>query len=388
MALFNRNGRDSIDRVWRRRLRYCAFDLFEGIKLAVLLVEMKVFLEERAMKIETLVDGKSWRVWAPAKINLFFEILGKRSDGYHEIATVVAPISLYDRLEFERVDRVGLSLQCFDADGRPDSEIPCDERNLVSKAYRVFYEEARFLGRTESQVGYLCKIFKKIPSKAGLGGGSSDAAAALLVFNKANGNFFPKDKLQELASRIGSDVPLFLEEGASVGRGRGEVVEPIELPPLWLTILKPLAGLSTPAVYRQYAETSHSSPRSLEEFCSHVARANALIRGSIGTSSVLERSGGEVASISHEAAFEIASRLSNRLEEPASALWQGFGIRRKLLASTGALAVQMSGSGTAFFAVFCSEQEARDAAGVLSSIIDSGSDPELIGERVFVARTL
>lgn len=310
------------------------------------------------MRIETLIPGKRWAVNAPAKVNLFFEILGKRPDGYHEIETVAATISLFDRLEFERTNG-GLTLACYNADAKLDPEIPCDERNLVAKAVRAFCDAVKI---EYDSIGISCNLYKHIPAQAGLGGGSSDAAATLAVLDLAFGTELSKNKLQEIAAKVGSDCPLFLENGASVGRGRGEVVEPVALPELWLVILKPVEGLSTPAVYKRYAEATHDEKRSLRDFCSRIERARECLEAS--------------------AAAEIIARgLSNRLEDPAEELWNGLKLRRALFANTDPkpLAVQMSGSGTAVFAIYKCEGEAREAALRLQAEC---------ADRVYVAKTL
>lgn len=318
------------------------------------------------MRIETIIPNKRWGVDAPAKVNLFFEILGKREDGYHEIETVAAPISLYDRLEFERAEFGGITLACCDVDGRPLPEIPIDERNLVAKVCRAFCGAAKL---DYDSIRLNCKIIKRIPSQAGLGGGSSDAAAALAVLDLACGTAFGKSKLQEIAATVGSDVPLFLEDGASVGRGRGEVVDPISLPTLWLVVLKPVEGLSTPTVYRSYAEATHSEIKSLNEFCLRVDEARECAN--------------EV-----KASEIVSGAIFNRLEEPAAKLWNGLELRRALFAKTAPLAVQMSGSGSAVFAVYRNETEAFEAAKILRKEIESRRSDAFTGDRVYVVKTL
>ncbi|MDD3590225.1 MAG: 4-(cytidine 5'-diphospho)-2-C-methyl-D-erythritol kinase [Thermoguttaceae bacterium] len=318
------------------------------------------------MKIEVIEEGRRWRVWAPAKINLFFEILGKRPDGFHEIETVVSQMDLYDRLEFERTSTPGLRLECYDEEGNLAPEIPCDERNLVAKAYLAFFSE--YSGCANFS-GIKCRLYKKIPTKSGLGGGSTDAAASLAVFNMAAETRLSKERLQQIAGRVGSDVALFLEEGGSIGRGRGELVEPFETPSLSLVLLKPQEGLSTPAVYERYASTAGGEEKkSLDEFCKRVSHACELA----DTSN--ERS---------TAAKIIAENLFNRLEQPAADLWNGFERRRKLLLSTGALGVQMSGSGTAFFAVYPDELSAIRASRLLPK-----SPGSVAGDLVYVVKTL
>ncbi len=335
------------------------------------------------MKFEFDPSGSRVAVWTPAKVNLFFEILGKRADGYHEIETVVAPIDLYDRLEFIRTDVPGLTVEAFDGEGRPDPDVPCDESNLIAKAYRVFIDEYPDFAEKS---GYTCKVVKKIPTKAGLGGGSSDAAAALAVFSRLRAVPLSKERLQELAGRVGSDGPLFFEDGASVGRGRGELVEPIECPSLWLTVVKPVDGLSTAAVYGRYASaSSHGPQKSLDEFCAGVRRAAELARSALALSE--EERSARLDSVRLEIAQTVARKIANRLEEPADAMWSGFERRRELLRSTGALGVQISGSGSALFAIYPDERSAKRAAEeARRAIEDPASD--LRGDRVYAVRTL
>ncbi len=315
------------------------------------------------MIIEVVEEGRRWSVLAPAKVNLFFEILGKRPDGYHEIETVVAQLNLYDQLDFERTEKPGLQLECFDERGNSASEIPTDDRNLVAKAFSFFCSECNDFNEF---LGLKCKILKRIPTKSGLGGGSSDAASGLLVSKIASGANVSTDRLRRIAGLIGSDVALFLEKGGSIGRGRGELVEPLAIPVLNLVLLKPQEGLSTPDVYRRYASSAaDESRKSLDDFCERVSRAFEFSQRPNG--------GARAAEI-------VAERLFNRLEQPASELWRGFRRRRELLLSTGALGVQMSGSGSAFFAVYPDETSANEAAEELRESIE--------GDRVYVVKTL
>jgi len=320
------------------------------------------------MKIEILDQGALYRVWAPAKVNLFFEILGKRSDGYHEIQTVVAPISLFDRLDFYvlPLEKPDLTLECYDEAGNIDYSAPTDDSNLVARAYRVFYDELSKTGATSRKNSFLVKIFKKIPSKAGLGGGSSDAAATFAVLNEASGFPFSKERLQELAARVGSDVPLFFEDGASIGRGRGEIVEPIDLPELFLVVTKPNAGLSTPEVYRTYASTPKKPKRSLDDVLATLRSAKE--------------------------ARDVAQVLANRLEDPAALLWDGLAKRRMLFDSTAdVLASQMTGSGTACFAIYPTLDAANRAARALRRVVAESAKEQggedFVGEKIYVVST-
>ncbi len=312
------------------------------------------------------------RVWAPAKVNLFFEILFKRDDGFHEIQTVATPIDLCDELEFwlrnaktgAKFEKTSIS-ECVDEAGNPVPGVPTDERNLIVRAAKAFDEA---LGEPTP---VSIRVVKRIPSQAGLGGGSSDAAATLAALNELRGRPFSNERLREIGGRLGSDVPLFLLDGASVGRSRGEIVEPFDLPEIWLVVLKPNEGLSTPEVFRRYAALAPTPKRSLDDFCAAVA--------------TLKRENGEEKANGKngaKAAKAIGGALFNRLEEVAATIWDGVARRRAALAATrDVLGVQMSGSGTAFFAIYPNETAARTAAETLRA---GRSD----GETVAVARTL
>ena len=157
---------------------------------------------------------------SPAKINLFLAVTGRRPDGYHELVSVVAPLAFGDQLVAEVEGRGSQS------EGRPslvcdDPEVPCDESNLILKAARLFGEAAGW----KRAVAF--RLTKRIPMGAGLGGGSSNAAAALLALNELSDAGLSRDALAALAAQVGSDCPLFLSGGPVIMRGRGERVEPL-----------------------------------------------------------------------------------------------------------------------------------------------------------------
>ena len=335
------------------------------------------------------------RVWAPAKVNLFFEILFKRDDGFHEIQTVATPIELCDELEFRlQGEKTGAEIEktsiieCVDEAGNPVPGVPLDDRNLIIRAAQAFDEA--FGEPTPVSI----RVVKRIPSQAGLGGGSSDAAATWAALNELRGRPFSNERLREIGGRLGSDVPLFLLDGASVGRSRGEIVEPFDLPEIWLVVLKPTEGLSTPEVFRRYAALAPTPKRSLDDFCAAVATvkwingANGINRIN-GISEAIDPNekksanwGDKATSVNGAVAAAVGGALFNRLEEVAATIWDGVERYRAPLAATrDVLGVQMSGSGTAFFAIYPSEAAANDAAEALRlQCVD--------GETVAVARTL
>lgn len=182
------------------------------------------------------------QLYAPAKINLSFEIKGRREDGFHEIETLMAPISLSDRLTIEQ-GKIAGGIQ-FSCD---DSSLPNGEENLVVQAARLFRKA------TEIGAEITIALEKKIPHGAGLGGGSSDAATTLLGLNELFETRLDQKYLVELAAQIGSDVPFFILGSAATGRGRGEVVEPARLPVSFnLLLVKPDFGVPTPWAYGRW----------------------------------------------------------------------------------------------------------------------------------------
>ncbi len=184
------------------------------------------------------------QLFAPAKINLSFRILRRRDDGFHEIDTLMTPVSLGDELTIEPDDSAGDLV--FHSD---DPTLPAGEENLVVRAARSFFAE---IGE-EPRVRIALR--KRIPHGAGLGGGSSDAASTLLGLNALQGSRVTPARLTTLAAALGSDVPFFLAQGAARCRGRGEIVEPhAGLPRLSLLLFKPEFGIPTPWAYRAWRD--------------------------------------------------------------------------------------------------------------------------------------
>jgi len=193
-------------------------------------------------------------VLTPAKLNLFLEVLGKRDDGFHEIETLMAPIGLYDTLYFENDPSGRIELFCEAADSQRSAEVgeqdvgerlPEGSQNIVFRAIELMRT------RCQTKCGARVRLVKRIPMAAGLAGGSSDAAAALVAANRVWGLNLPTSELAPLAAELGSDVPFFLEPGAAICRGRGERIERVPaLGALSFVVVKPPAGLSTADVYR------------------------------------------------------------------------------------------------------------------------------------------
>lgn len=189
-----------------------------------------------------MTNPESRRLRAPAKINLSFRIKRRREDGYHEIETVMAPVSLYDELSISVSERNGeVKFTC------DDPSLPTGDDNLVMKAARLF------LRATDSRRGVAIHLEKRIPHGAGLGGGSSDAASTLLGLNEILDAKLSEHALAELAAQIGSDVPFFAFGSSAICRGRGELVEPVAAAERFpLLLLKPAFGVSTPWAYSRW----------------------------------------------------------------------------------------------------------------------------------------
>ncbi len=180
---------------------------------------------------------------APAKVNLSLRVLRRRDDGFHDIETLMAPISIFDTLEIERQTSGGLQFTCNDA------ALPTGEENLAVRAARIFCGKFGY----EPHVSIALK--KEIPHGAGLGGGSSDAATVLLALDQLFETNLPRKELSQLAAELGSDVPFFIHQSAAWCRGRGEIVEPCAMPPLPLLLIKPPFGVPTPWAYKNWRDS-------------------------------------------------------------------------------------------------------------------------------------
>ena len=201
------------------------------------------------------------QVLAPAKINLSLKILGRRPDGFHDIETFIAPISLCDELKIDKNKAAeGVEFRC------DDPSVPTGDENLVVRAAKAFFEAAKL------KASVSIELKKKIPHGAGLGGGSSDAATTLLALNKLFETNLPREALAKLGETIGSDVPFFIFESAAMCRGRGELVAPEKLKEkLSILLLKPEFGVATAWAYQRW-QASREIPGTsyaLQEFNGH-----------------------------------------------------------------------------------------------------------------------
>lgn len=182
---------------------------------------------------------------APAKINLSLRVLGRRPDGFHDLLSLMVPVSVFDELVFAHKEDGDLDFFCN------VSEVPSDESNLVVRAVRLFCGNVGILPRLS------VSLQKTIPHGAGLGGGSSDAATTLLALDTLFQTELPREVLAEMGSQIGSDVPFFIYQSAAWIRGRGEKVEAIKgLPPLSILLIKPSFGVPTPWAFRRWRDAA------------------------------------------------------------------------------------------------------------------------------------
>ncbi len=183
------------------------------------------------------------QVLAPAKINLSLKILGRRKDGFHELDTLIAPISLYDEIGINRGGK-GIRFRC------DDPSIPQENENLAVRAAKAFFE------RTEIEPAISIELRKKIPHGAGLGGGSSDAASVLLALDELFETKLSREAFTEIAEPIGSDIPFFLFRSTALCKGHGEMVSPVKLNRQFpILLLKPAFAVSTSWAYSRWQDS-------------------------------------------------------------------------------------------------------------------------------------
>jgi 4-diphosphocytidyl-2-C-methyl-D-erythritol kinase len=188
------------------------------------------------------------QILAPAKINLSLKILGRRADGFHELDTLIAPISLYDAIGIDQRPEKGIKFCCN------DPSVPQGDDNLVVRAAKTFFET------TKIEPAVSVELKKKIPHGAGLGGGSSDAASVLLALNDLFETKLSREALAEIAEPLGSDVPFFLFQSAAMCKGHGEMVIPVKLQSQFsILLLKPAFSVSTAWAYSRWQHSREIS---------------------------------------------------------------------------------------------------------------------------------
>lgn len=264
---------------------------------------------------------------SPAKINLTLEVLGKRQDGYHLLRSIMQPIDLFDELTLNTQSGTGIELKARGL------TIADKKDNLIYKSAEHYLEKTKIKAKLEF------RLIKKIPQQAGLGGGSSNAAATLVGLNKIF-NALSADDLLLLASQIGADVPFFINCRTALVQGLGEKITVLNsFPLLDFLIVKPSFGLSTKDVFNRWDEIDDNSNANIDmnETIEQYNNGKFILKNDL-----------EQASIS----------LNDKISDP-----------KNLLLQLGCNNVSMTGSGTAVFALFSSKNEAKD---IYDYLKDSG----------------
>lgn len=268
------------------------------------------------------------KVAAPAKINLYMHVLGRRPDRYHDVETVLQAVSLFDVLDFEPADSTAVSFEGL-------SGIPPEAPDLVERALESLGEEAPSVA---------VRVSKRIPLASGLGGGSSNAAAALLAADASAPGKFSRDSLHAAALRTGADVAFFLSGGCALGVGRGDELRPLECPvTLWWVLGISEVRISTAEVYSRFDLTAAPPAPALDEM------VDALESGDVG---------------------RLGPLLHNDLESAAILLHPRVPSLRSAMSGVGALGAVMCGSGPTIAGLCRDESHAEVVAGSVSSEFD------------------
>ena len=308
-----------------RRARWNSCRTLQGSAIFRWTADMMIGGDDLITDDSIIVDGN-------AKINLTLDILGKRPDGYHEVAMVMQSIGLHDTVKLSKIPR-GIEL-VLDVPG-----LEADEQNLAWRAAQLL------LGGEETPGGVRIELTKRIPIAAGLAGGSADAAAVLRGVNALYHLGLTQEELCAYGAKLGSDIPFCIMGGTMMATGRGEVLEALSpVPPFWVVLAKPKISVSTAWAYRNYDEQG-----------TEVHPDNAAIREKIAGH---DREG-------------IASLLCNVLERVTIKQYPVIAQYKAWMMEKGALASMMSGSGPTVFGLFSSEGEAQSAAAYLEERTDA-----------------
>ncbi|MEA5016523.1 MAG: 4-(cytidine 5'-diphospho)-2-C-methyl-D-erythritol kinase [Candidatus Limiplasma sp.] len=279
------------------------------------------------------------RVTARAKINWTLDILGQRADGYHLMDMLLGSVELCDTLWLQRAKDLSLGVESEGYGGPEGAAAPpavaADRRNLVMKAALALQEA------TGCRLGAEMRLVKRIPVGAGMGGGSADAAAALLGLCALWNLKVPGDRLEAIALALGADVPFLLRGGLARVQGIGEAIRPLPPPaPIWLVAVQPCRGLSTQEIFRAFDE----------------APGEALLRP--------DTQGAEKALLRRDLP-SLAKAMGNSLEPVSAARRPEIPQAIEALEEQGALRAMMTGSGSAVYGLFEDEKTARAAFSAL-----------------------
>ena len=278
---------------------------------------------------------------APAKINLYLEIIGDRSDGFHELVMIMQSVALADQIDIKPSDTQAIYVSC----NHPS--VPEDETNLAYRAARLMSET--FADRYDNYGGVGIKIKKNIPVAAGLAGGSGNAAAVLVGINQLWNLGLTLPQLQELAAQLGSDIPFCISGGTAIATGRGEKIDPLQnLDGIWVVLAKYRnISVSTPWAYQTYRQQYSYSY--IDD------QAGIQSRTAEVSSSPL------VKAIVDKHATEIGKLIHNDLEKVVLPAHPQVTILKSAFAAQNILGTMMSGSGSTVFALCESEAQAKIA---------------------------
>ena len=270
----------------------------------------------------TLYEG------AFAKLNLTLDVLGKREDGYHDIKSIMQTISIRDDVEIDVGTGEPWTLECS------QEGIPTDERNLAWKAAKVYCDSLK-----KDPNGLAIRITKRIPSGAGMGGGSADAAAVLRALNRHYGNPLSILALAELGAQVGSDVPFCVLCGTAMCEGRGELLRKLpDMPDCVFVVCKPEFSVSTPELYKKIDEVA------IPKHPDHMAMESALLAGDVA---------------------KVADLIYNVFDPVVTADHLEINYIKSICNSYGALGMQMTGSGSAVYAIMPSFEYAAVVCNML-----------------------
>lgn len=281
-------------------------------------------------------------VLAPAKLNLTLDITGVRADGYHTVDMLMQAVSLYERVTVRKSAGLTLAL--------PGSAVPANEHNTAYKAAVAFFQQTGLL------VGAYITVEKRVPVRAGMAGGSADAAAVLVGLNALYGARLSEVELCAIGAQVGADVPFCVAGGTARVTGVGEKIERLSpCPPCFFTVCMPKGGVSTPQAYARYDRLG------TDERPDTAAALAALAAGDLPA---------------------LAAQMKNALSFSAGS--PDTAPIRRVLRENGALAALMTGSGAAVFGVFREECAARSAREALAAAYPGAwvVRPEARGARV------
>ena len=283
----------------------------------------------------TLYEG------AFAKLNLTLDVLDKREDGYHNLKSVMQTVSIRDDVEIDIDTGKPWALECS------VEQIPTDERNLAWKAAKIYFDR---IGKDPN--GLTIRITKRIPMEAGMGGGSADAAAVLRALNRHYGEPLSIAALAELGARVGSDVPFCVIGGTAMVEGRGELLRKLpDMPDCFFVVCKPDFSVSTPELYRKLDETA------IGKRPDNMAMESAILAGDLG---------------------KVCENIYNVFDPVVTKEHLELNYIKSIFASYGAAAFQMTGSGSAVFAIV----ENFEYAAVICNMLRENYPQVFIGKPV------